>query len=84
MDILIGKGAGFIDDISVSTIRHDNCHFLIEGTRKAERCSACATHRRTLLVQLQRSQDAMLKEASHTAAASHVNNRYTAVAIPYI
>lgn len=55
-----------------------NCQFLLKD---GQRCHACIAHRATLLVQLHRSQQATINEASQTAPSSHVNYRYTYVRI---
>jgi len=65
--------SGFLDESrSDATIRHVHCQYLLGD---ANRCLSCVSHRATLLVQLQRTQQASSKEATHTTPDNHVNYR---------
>lgn len=75
----VGKSrSAFLDDISLTTgatIRHTNCQFLIVAN-KTTRCTACTQYRPTLVVQRQRSLQAVANGSTHTGPSSHVNLRY--------
>ena len=65
--VLTGKGPASCAD----TVRHKDCHLLLNPDSKSLRCPACVQHRASLLVQAKR-----MLNTSRTAPSSHTNHRY--------
>ena len=73
--IIAKPRTAFLDDVSVTgvtTIRHANCHFLVNSTSTASRCTQCTQYRPTLVAEKHRS---LKGSANPSSPFSHVNYR---------